>query len=89
MFSIEDCIIQLATPVFTPGSCSIALSTTNCEEKKEEGGRVHFANPYVNKTSVYKGNKILTAARSQRVNALGDGVRSDLLKKSSIYLFLP
>ncbi|GBN56996.1 Transposon Ty3-I Gag-Pol polyprotein [Araneus ventricosus] len=31
-------------------------------------GQVHFTNPYVNKTSVYKGNKILRAARSQRVN---------------------
>ncbi|GBN30054.1 hypothetical protein AVEN_235941-1 [Araneus ventricosus] len=55
MFSIEDCIIQLATPVSTPGSRSSALSTTNCEEKRGEGGRVHFTNPYVNKTSVYKG----------------------------------
>ncbi|GBM99718.1 hypothetical protein AVEN_188202-1 [Araneus ventricosus] len=66
MFSIEDCIIQLAS---TPGSRSSALSTTNCEEKKGEGGRVHFTNPYVNKTSVYKGSKILRAARSQRVKA--------------------
>ncbi|GBN99062.1 Putative uncharacterized transposon-derived protein F54H12.3 [Araneus ventricosus] len=56
MFSIEDCIIQLGTPESTPGSRSSALSTTNCEEKKGEGGRVHFTNPYVNKTSVYKGN---------------------------------
>ncbi|GBN44717.1 hypothetical protein AVEN_247336-1 [Araneus ventricosus] len=68
MFSIEDCIIQLATPVSTRGSRSSDLSTTNCEEKKGEGGRVHFTNPYVNKTSVYKGSKILRAARSQRVN---------------------
>ncbi|GBM12089.1 hypothetical protein AVEN_220938-1, partial [Araneus ventricosus] len=67
MFSIEYCIIQLATPVSNPGSRSSALSTTNCEEKKGEGGRVHFTNPYVNKTSVYKGSKILRAARSQRV----------------------
>ncbi|GBN41833.1 hypothetical protein AVEN_241880-1 [Araneus ventricosus] len=67
MFSIEDCIIQPATPVSSPGSRSSALSTTNCEEKKGEGGRVHFKNPYVNKTSVYKGSKILRAARSQRV----------------------
>ncbi|GBO36579.1 hypothetical protein AVEN_156737-1, partial [Araneus ventricosus] len=67
MFSIEDCIIQLGTPESTPGSRSSALSTTNCEEKKGEGGRVHFTNPYVNKTSVYKGSKILRAARSQRV----------------------
>ncbi|GBN51804.1 hypothetical protein AVEN_228268-1 [Araneus ventricosus] len=57
MFSIEDCIIQLATAVSTPGSRSIALSTTNCEEKKGECGRVHFTNPYVNKTSVYKGKE--------------------------------
>ncbi|GBN14695.1 hypothetical protein AVEN_141000-1, partial [Araneus ventricosus] len=55
MFSIEDCIIQPATPVSSPLSRSSALSTTNCEEKKGEGGRVHFTNPYVNKTSVYKG----------------------------------
>ncbi|GBM63251.1 hypothetical protein AVEN_210119-1, partial [Araneus ventricosus] len=48
MFSIEDCIIQLGTPESTPGSRSSALSTTNCEEKKGEGGRVHFTNPYVN-----------------------------------------
>ncbi|GBO15387.1 hypothetical protein AVEN_169842-1 [Araneus ventricosus] len=68
MFSIEDCIIQLATPVSTRGSRSSDLSTTNCEEKKGEGGRVHFTNRYVNKTSVYKGSKILRAARSQRVN---------------------
>ncbi|GBN88473.1 hypothetical protein AVEN_9176-1 [Araneus ventricosus] len=67
MFSMEDCFIQLATPVSTPGSRSSALSTTNCEEKKGEGGRVHFTNPHVNKTSVYKGSKILRAARSQRV----------------------
>ncbi|GBO03062.1 hypothetical protein AVEN_161514-1 [Araneus ventricosus] len=67
MFSIVDCIIQLATPVSTRGSRSSDLSTTNCEEKKGEGGRVHFTNPYVNKTSVYKGSKILRAARSQRV----------------------
>ncbi|GBM27338.1 hypothetical protein AVEN_144887-1 [Araneus ventricosus] len=66
MFSIEDCIIQLAS---TPGSRSSALSTTNCEEKRGEGGRVHFTNPYVNRTSVYKGSEILRAARSQRVNA--------------------
>ncbi|GBM37714.1 hypothetical protein AVEN_252866-1, partial [Araneus ventricosus] len=71
MFSIEDCIIQPATPVSSPGSRSSALSTTNCEEKKGEGGRVHFTNPYVNKTSVYKGSKILRAARSQRVKLIG------------------
>ncbi|GBN50054.1 hypothetical protein AVEN_231387-1, partial [Araneus ventricosus] len=62
-----DCIFQLATPVPTRGSRPSGLSTTNCEEKRGEGGRVHFTNPYVNKTSVYKGSKILRAARSQRV----------------------
>ncbi|GBN83896.1 hypothetical protein AVEN_271197-1 [Araneus ventricosus] len=82
MFSIEDCIIQQATPVSTPGSRSSALSTTNCEEKKGEGGRVHFTNPYVNKTSVYKckgGRQLLrrqleyaaTALQEASSNALG------------------
>ncbi|GBM24842.1 hypothetical protein AVEN_245079-1 [Araneus ventricosus] len=56
--SRHDCIIQLATPVFTRGSRSSGLSTTNCEEKRGEGGRVHFTNPYVNKTSVYKGSEL-------------------------------
>ncbi|GBM90108.1 hypothetical protein AVEN_185847-1 [Araneus ventricosus] len=82
MFSIEDCIIQLATPFSTPGPRFSALSTTNCEEKKGECGRVHFTNPYVNKTSVYKGSKILRAARSQRVKVL---VRK-VLRKSVLQL---
>ncbi|GBN78973.1 hypothetical protein AVEN_23072-1, partial [Araneus ventricosus] len=63
-----DCIIQLATPVSTRGSRPSGLSTTNCEEKRGEGRRVHFTNPHVNKTSVYKGSKILRAAWIQRVN---------------------
>ncbi|GBM31753.1 hypothetical protein AVEN_56871-1 [Araneus ventricosus] len=64
----SDCIIQLATPVSTRGSRPSGLLTTNCEEKRGEGRRVHFTNPHVNKTSVYKGSKILRAAWIQRVN---------------------
>ncbi|GBM66549.1 hypothetical protein AVEN_251970-1 [Araneus ventricosus] len=62
-----DCIIQLVTPISTRGSRPSGLSTTNCEEKRGEGGRVHFTNPYVNRTSEYKGSKILRAANRQRV----------------------
>ncbi|GBN09472.1 hypothetical protein AVEN_269288-1 [Araneus ventricosus] len=83
MFSIEDCIIQLETLVSTRGSRLSGLSTTNCEEKIGEGGRVHFTNPYVNKTSVYKGSNILRAARIQRVIHISekDNVVADALSR--------
>ncbi|GBN96447.1 hypothetical protein AVEN_207-1, partial [Araneus ventricosus] len=37
-YNDQNSIIQQETPVSTPGSLSSALSTTNCEEKKGEGG---------------------------------------------------
>ncbi|GBM39807.1 hypothetical protein AVEN_45772-1 [Araneus ventricosus] len=70
MFSIEDCIIQLATTQSLPlGHAPVRFRPPTVRRKREKVDE-SISRIYVNKTSVYKGSKILRAARSQRVKVL-------------------
>ncbi|GBN14628.1 hypothetical protein AVEN_171731-1 [Araneus ventricosus] len=84
MFSIQDCISQLATPVSIRESHPSRLSTTHCEEKRGEGERIHFINPYVNKTFVYKDSNILRAATQMAKKACLKGFGNLVVSKGKV-----